>query len=57
MSKLQTEIALFTLHSGYVELSHSIIALLPLKIIIKEVIENLVIESENFEVCVKLHYL
>ena len=35
MSKLQTEISLSTLHSEYVALSHSVRALLPLKILIK----------------------
>ena len=40
VSKLQTEKALSTLHSEYVELSHSVTALLPLKSLIKKVIEN-----------------
>ena len=40
MSKLQTEIALSTLHSDYVALSHSIRALLPLKSLIKRKIEE-----------------
>ena len=35
VSKLQTEIALSTLHSEYVVLSHSVRALLPLKSLIK----------------------
>ena len=35
VSKLQTEIALSTLHSEYVALSHSVRALLPLKSLIK----------------------
>ena len=47
MSKIQTEIYLSTLHSEYVALSHSVRALIPLKIIIKEVIDNLGIDSEN----------
>ena len=38
ISKLQTDISLYTLHSEYVELSNSVRALLPLKILIKEVI-------------------
>ena len=42
MSKLQTEIALSTLHSEYVALSHSVRSLLRLKSLIKEVIDNLV---------------
>ena len=49
MSKLQTCISLSTLHYEYVALSHSIRALLHLKIIIKEVIENLGIESDNMK--------
>ena len=49
VSKLQTEIALSTLHSDYVALSHSVRALLPLKIIIKEVINNLGIDSDNLK--------
>ena len=42
VSKLQTYIALSTLYCKYAVLSHSVIALLPLKNIIKEVIDNLV---------------
>ena len=49
MSKLQIEIALSTLHSEYVALSHSIRALLPLKSLIKEVIDKLGIDSENLK--------
>ena len=49
VSKLQTEITLSTLHSEYVALSHSVRALLPLKSLIKEVIDNLGIESENLK--------
>ena len=49
VSKLHTEIALSTLHSEYVALSHSVRELLPLKIHIKEVIDNLVIDSENLK--------
>ena len=45
MSKLQTEIYLSTIHSEYVALSHSVRALIPLKSIIKEVIDNLGIDS------------
>ena len=47
VSKLQIEIALSTLHYGYMALSHSIVALLPFKSLIKEVIDNLVIDSEK----------
>ena len=36
VSKLQTDIAISTLHSEYVVLSHSVRSLLPLKNIIKE---------------------
>ena len=49
VSKLQIEIAVSTLHSEYVALSHSVRALLPLKILIKEVIDNLGIDSENLK--------
>ena len=49
VSKLQTEIALSTLHSEYVALSHSVRALLPLKSLIKEVIDNLGIDSDNLK--------
>ena len=49
VSKIQTEIALYTLHSEYVVLSHSIRALLPLTILIKEVIYNLGIDSEKLK--------
>ena len=49
VSKLQTEIALSTLHSEYVSLSHSVRVLLPLKSLIKEVIDNLVIDSEKMK--------
>ena len=49
VSKLNTEIALSKLNSEYVVLSHSIRALLPLKIIIKEVIDNLGIDSEKLK--------
>ena len=49
VSKLQTEISLSALHSEYVELSQYVRVLLPLKSIIKEVIDNLVIDSENLK--------
>ena len=49
MSKLQANIALSTIHYDYVALSHSIRELLYLKIIIKEVIENLVIDSKKLK--------
>ena len=49
VSKLQTDIALSTLNSEYVALSHSVRALLTLKRIIKEVIDNLGIDSENLK--------
>ena len=47
VSKIQTEIAISTLHSEYVVLSCSVRPLLTLKILIKEVIDNLEIDSEN----------
>ena len=47
--KQQTEIVLSTLHSEYVELSHYIRALLPLKSFIKEVIDHLGIASEKLK--------
>ena len=49
VSKTQTDIALSTLHSEYVSLSHSFRALLTLNIIIKEVIYNLGIDSEKMK--------
>ena len=49
VSKLQTEIALSTLHSKYAALSHSVRALLLLKSLIKEVIDNLGIDRENLK--------
>ena len=49
VSKLQTEIALSTIHSEYVALSHSVRALLPLESLIKEVIDNLGIDIENLK--------
>ena len=49
MSKLQTEIALSTLHSEYMALSHSVRALLPLEILIEEVIDNLGIDSDKLK--------
>ena len=49
MSKLKTEIALSPIHSEYVTLSHSIRALLPLKSLIKEVIDNLGIDNEKLK--------
>ena len=47
--KIQTEIALSTLHSEYVALYHSVRSLLPLKSIIKEVIGNLGIDIDNLK--------
>ena len=49
VSKLQIEIALSTLHSEYVALSHYVRALLPLKSFIKEVIYNLGIDIEKLK--------
>ena len=49
VSKLHTDIVIYTLHSDYVALSHYVRALLPLKSLIKEVIENLGIYSEQLK--------
>ena len=49
VSKLQTEIALSTLYYEYVALYHSVGALLPLKSLIKEVIDNLGIDNEKLK--------
>ena len=49
MSKLHTYIALSTLYSEYVALSHSFRALLPLESLIKEVIDNLGIDIEKLK--------
>ena len=49
VSKLQMYIALSTLHSEYVAFSHSVRALLPLKSRIKEVIDNLGIDSDKLK--------
>ena len=49
VSKIQTEISLSTLHSECVALYHSVRALLLLKSVIKEVIDNLGIDSENLK--------
>ena len=49
MSKLQTNIALSNLHYEYVALSHFVRALLPLKSLIKEVIDNLGIDIDNLK--------
>ena len=49
MSKLKTDIDLYTLHSEYMALSHSVRALLPLKSLIKEVINNLRIDSAKLK--------
>ena len=48
-SKLQTDIAISTLNSEYVALYHYIISLLPLKSIIKEVIDKLGIYSDKLK--------
>ena len=49
VSKLQTDISLSILHSEYVAFSHSVRSLLPLKSLIKEVIENFGIDSEKLK--------
>ena len=54
VSKLQREFDLYKLHYEYVELSHSVIALLLLKILIKEMIKNLGIDSEKLKLLRRL---
>ena len=49
VSKIHTYIDLSTLYYEYVALSHSVRALLPLKSLIKEVIDNLGIDSEKLK--------
>ena len=49
VSKLQTYIALSTLHYEYMVVPHSVRALPPLKSLIKEVIDNLGIDSEKLK--------
>ena len=49
VSKLHTDIALYTLHYEYVELSHYVRALLLLKSLFKEVIGNFGFDSENMK--------
>ena len=49
VSKLHTDISRSTLHCEYVVLSHSVRALLPFKSLIKEVIDNLIIDSEKLK--------
>ena len=49
VSKLQTDIAISTLHYEYIALSHSVREFLTLKCIIKEVIDNLVIYSDKLK--------
>ena len=49
VSKIQTDIALYTLHPEYMALSHSIRELPPLKSLSKEVIDNLGIDSEKLK--------
>ena len=49
MSKIQVEIYFSALYSEYVELYHSVRDLIPLKSLIKEVIDNLEINSESLK--------
>ena len=49
MSKLQTIFSLSKQYSEYVALFRSVIALLPLRSLIKEVIDNLVIDSKRMK--------
>ena len=57
VSKLQIDIAPSTTHSDYAALYHSVRALLTLKILIKEVIDNLGIDSKKLKIFFKLHCL
>ena len=47
VSKIKTDISLYTIHSKCVALSHSIRLILPLKSLIKEVIDNLGIDIDK----------
>ena len=49
MSKQHRYIFLTSLHSDYMALSHSIRELIPLKSIIKEFIDNLVMDIDNLK--------
>ena len=49
VSNLQIDIAIYTLNSDYEALSYSVRSLLPLKILIKKVIENLGIDSDKLK--------
>ena len=49
MSKLQTYMVLSIVHFEYVVFSRSVRALLPLRSIIKDVIDNLGIDSKNLK--------
>ena len=49
MSKIQIEIDISTLHSDYVVFFHYVRDLLPLKSLIREVIDNLVIDCKNLK--------
>ena len=49
VSKIYTYIALSTLHDVYVALSHYVREFLPLKNLIKEVIDNLEIDNEKLK--------
>ena len=47
MLKLLTDTDIYTLHSDYVVLFHSVRYLLPLNILIKEAVDNMIIDVEN----------
>ena len=49
VSKIQTEIAISTINYEIVAFSHSVIDLIPFNNLIKEVIDNLVIDSDNMK--------
>ena len=47
--KLQTDISLYTLNSDYVAFSNSVRDLLPLETLVKEMVENLGMNSEKLD--------
>ena len=51
---LHTEVSLSILNYDYVEFPHTVIDLLPLRIIVKEVVDNLVIDNKNLKCVLSL---
>ena len=49
VSKIHTEVDMSALNSGYVVFSHSVRYLLPFKIIIKEMVDNLVTDIKKMK--------